>query len=188
MPRSRDAAGRLRRRATAAFHMPATVSVSTCETPAADETRERAGSQCRVFPWRGCESLAVVTIALRARVTACPQRRLPVTLTRGAARMVGDAFEADRSPNVRESAERLPTGSAPSTASVPWQRAGAAPRSRQRRRSALQRPCLTSSLAGIARKGQPSRSKRRKPRCGAVSRALCRTRIGDPFLTTVIRG
>ena len=44
MPSSGDAAGGLRSRATAAFQVPATVSVTTRETPAADEARPRQPS------------------------------------------------------------------------------------------------------------------------------------------------
>ena len=47
------------------------------------------------------------------------------------------------------------------TASIPWPRAGAAPRFRQRRRSAHQRPRLTTSRSERLGRGQTTRSARR---------------------------
>ena len=42
------------------------------------------------------------------------------------------------------------------------------------------RPLLARKLSEVVIRAAP---KTRKPRCGAVSEALCRTRTGDPFLT-----
>ena len=77
-----------------------------------------------------------------------------------------------------------PAGDEPTMLSKrPTMTSGAAPGSDGRHRVGLG-PVTTSVVRGSGHQTGPET---RKPRCSAVSEALCRTRTGDPFLTMAVR-